>query len=186
MLPPLYARRRQLRRDAFMRAWPALRWLPFVLGALLSIAISFAAPDGRKPFHIDWDFSAAALHYSIVKGPHIGASALVALLAVVATGRQRLGLALLLTIAVGWGWELGQTTVIGHQARLSDLAPDAFGAALGYAWGACVMWLGEALLGPPAAVRQTDGGSVAASSISVCGMPSSRYGSPSATKPASA
>gem|GEM_PF-4577379 len=43
----------------------------------------------------------------------------------------------------GWGWELAQSTVIGHQARLADLAPDTVGALLGCIWGACGLWLLE-------------------------------------------
>jgi VanZ family protein len=44
--------------------------------------------------------------------------------------------ALLLTVAVGACWELAQTTIVGRTARLSDLLPDAVGAALGCLLGA--------------------------------------------------
>lgn len=125
------------------RHWQQLRWLPFALAAAASIAIAALAPDGRKPFQIEWALSLDALTTSLNKGPHVGASALVALFAVVATGRMRLALAFCLTMLVGAGWELAQTTVIGHRARMSDLAPDAFGALLGCGWGACMMWLTE-------------------------------------------
>ena len=111
--------------------WPAIRWLPFVAAALLSLMLAAAAPDGRKPFYIDWSLSRDALAFSIFKLPHIGASALLAVLAVFATGRSRWPLSLGLTVLVGWGWELSQTTVAGHHARLSDLAPDTLGALLG-------------------------------------------------------
>lgn len=122
-------------------SWPMLRWLPFMVAAFCSIAIAFVAPDGRKPFHIDWNLSIDAIRFSLEKGPHVGASALLALCAVVATGSHRFGLACGMTVLVGGCWELGQTTVIGHQARWSDLAPDAVGAVLGSAWGACLLWL---------------------------------------------
>ena len=120
-----------------------LRWAPFLLGALISIGLSFEAPLGRKPFRIDWDVSWASLEFSLFKEPHIGASALIGMLAVVAVRRSRWWLALLLAVAVGWGWEMAQTTVIGHSARLADLLPDAIGAAVGVLWGAAMLWLAE-------------------------------------------
>ena len=110
---------------------PLLRWLPFMVVALLSIVIAAWAPLGRKPFQLDWNLSAATLAFSIQKSPHIVACAVLALLAVVAAGRRRLPLAFALAVLVGAGWELAQTTVVGHAARLADLAPDALGAILG-------------------------------------------------------
>ena len=118
-----------------------LRWLPFALGASISIGLSFEAPLGRKPFLIDWDVSVASLEFSLVKEPHIGASALIGTLAVMAVRRSRWWLAVLLSVAVGAGWEIGQTTVIGHSARLADLLPDAIGGVLGVAWGSLLLWL---------------------------------------------
>jgi len=120
-----------------------MRWVPFALAAFISIALSSEAPLGRKPFHFDWDVSWANLEFSLFKEPHIGASALIGMLAVVALRRGLWSLALLLTVAVGLGWELGQTTVIGHSARLADLLPDALGGALGVAWGCAMLWLAE-------------------------------------------
>ena len=121
--------------------WQLLRWLPFVGVALFSLVMSAMAPDGRRPFHFDWSLSVAALEFSIVKTPHIAATAFLAVLAMFATGRQRWVLAFTLTVLVGWGWEFGQTTVIGHSARLSDLAPDALGAMLGCAIGTLALSL---------------------------------------------
>ena len=123
--------------------WPALRWLPFVAAALLSLMLAAAAPDGRKPFYIDWSLGRDALAFSIFKLPHIGASALLAVLGVFAAGRRSWPLALGLTVLVGWGWELSQTTVAGHHARLSDLAPDTLGALLGCALGSYTLRLFE-------------------------------------------
>jgi VanZ family protein len=128
---------------AGLTTWRLLRWLPFAGAALMSLVMSALAPDGRKAFQINWSLSLDALHFSITKGPHVGATMLLGLLAVVATGPKRLPLAFLLTVLVGAGWELGQTTVVGHNARLADLAPDALGAAIGCAWGALVCWLAE-------------------------------------------
>jgi Na+/proline symporter len=108
-----------------------LRWLPFAMVALLSIAMAAWAPLGRKPFYLDANLSAAALAFSIQKPPHIVACAVLALLAVAAAGRRRLLLAFALAVLVGACWELAQTTVVGHAARLADLAPDALGAILG-------------------------------------------------------
>lgn len=127
----------------WLRFWQGVRWWPFGLAAAISIALSFVAPAGRKPFQFDWTLDWAAIEFSAFKEPHIGAAAIVALLAIFATGRRRAWLALLLAVLVGAGWELGQTTVIGHTARLSDLLPDTLGASLGCAWGWAVLWLME-------------------------------------------
>jgi VanZ family protein len=126
--------------------WLALRWLPFAATALFSLVMSAIAPEGRRPFHIDWELSAAALEFSITKAPHISATALLAWLAVFGSGRARWPLALLLTVMVGAGWELCQTTVIGHYARLSDLAPDTLGALIGCLLGSISLWTLEPLL----------------------------------------
>jgi VanZ family protein len=56
--------------------------------------------------------------------PHFKYISILFLLAVVATGTKRLSLALALTMLVGVAWELAQTTVIGHNARVADLAPN--------------------------------------------------------------
>ena len=120
--------------------WRTLRWLPFVATALFSLVMSALAPDGRRPFHIDWSLSLDALEFSIVKAPHISACALLAALAVLGAGRQRWPIALMLTVGVGAGWELCQTTVIGHYARLSDLAPDTLGALIGCMLATATLW----------------------------------------------
>ena len=127
------------------------RWLPFLAAAAFSIVMSAIAPLGRHPFHVDWSLNAATLAFSLPKLPHISSSLVVALFAVWATGRRRWPLALLLTVAVGWGWEMAQTTVVGHEARLSDLAPDTLGALLGCLWGACSLWVLEPWHGGAAA-----------------------------------
>lgn len=132
--------------------WRILRWVPFVATALFSLVMSALAPDGRRPFHIDWSLSLDALEFSIFKPPHIGATAVLAFLAVLAAGRSRWPLALLLTVGVGAGWELCQTTVIGHYARLSDLAPDTLGALIGCMLGTASLWTIEEW--PQRTVRQ--------------------------------
>jgi VanZ family protein len=128
-------------RHLLRRAGRLLRWLPFLAASAYSTLSSAAAPDGRKPFVIDWSLSPAAIEFSITKQPHIGAAAILGLLAMIAVGRRRMPLALMMTMAIGAAWELGQSTVIGHTARLSDLLPDAVGALLGCAWGYCVLRL---------------------------------------------
>ena len=120
-----------------------LRWLPFAAAALFSLVMSARAPIGRHPFHFDWTLSWDTLEYSIVKLPHIGSCALLAALGVFAAGAARWSLSLRLTVLVGAGWELCQTTVIGHFARLSDLAPDTVGALIGSAVGVLLSRLFE-------------------------------------------
>lgn len=46
------------------------------------------------------------------------------LLALLAVGMARAGLAAGLTVAAGVGWEVAETTVVGHHAALVDLLPD--------------------------------------------------------------
>lgn len=121
-----------------------LRWLPFVAAAGFSLVMAAQAPDGRHPFDIDLNLGRDALAVSIVKAPHIGAGAALALLAVIATGREQWRMALVLTVLVGLGWELCQSTVIGRYARVSDLVPDALGALLGCALGWLGLWIRDA------------------------------------------
>lgn len=123
--------------------WRALRWLPFIVAAGFSIAVSALAPEGRHGFHIDWNIDLASIEFSVVKAPHIGATVMLAMLGVLATGRRAWIRAFALTVLVGAAWELGQSTVIGHQARLSDLAPDALGALAGCVLGAAGLWATE-------------------------------------------
>lgn len=112
-----------------------LRWLPFVAAAMFSLVMAAQAPDGRHTFHFDWNLSRDALAFSIAKPPHIVAAAVLALLAVLATAGRQWRLAFLLTVLVGAGWELCQSTIVGRTARIADLAPDAIGALLGCAMG---------------------------------------------------
>lgn len=78
--------------------WRRLRWLPFVAAALFSLVMAAQAPDGRHAFSIDWSLGRYALFVSMTKAPHIGAGAVLALFAVLATGRERWHIALLLTM----------------------------------------------------------------------------------------
>ncbi|HEX6703983.1 MAG TPA: VanZ family protein [Albitalea sp.] len=116
-----------------------LRWLPFTAAALFSLVMSARAPLGRHAYFFDWTLSWDALEYSIFKLPHIGSCALLAVLGVFAAGAARWSLSLRLTVLVGFGWELCQTTVIGHYARLTDLAPDTVGALIGCAIGVMLL-----------------------------------------------
>lgn len=138
-MPPTFVQRRH------STALLLLRWLPFVAVALYSLVMAADAPHGRKPFTIDWSLSRAALEYSLVKAPHIGATAVLGLLGVIAVGRERWTLAFFLTVLVAWGWELCQTTVAGRSARLSDLAPDGVGTLIGCMLGVAALWTVDTL-----------------------------------------
>jgi len=102
-----------------------LRAVPFVAFATASIWWAARAPQGRKPFTIAFDFSLDALLLALTKWPHMASVAFLYLLALVATGLQRSVLAAALVFGVGVGWELAQSTVIGHNARIADLLPNA-------------------------------------------------------------
>ena len=77
---------------------------------------------------------------SMTKVPHLIGSAVFFLLAVIAFGTRRLDRALLATMLLGVGWELGETTVRNHYARLTDLAPDLTGAVVALALVAAIRW----------------------------------------------
>ena len=116
------------------------RAAPFVILAILSLWIAQRAPNGRKPFAVDFSLDRQDLLQSMTKVPHLVGGALFFLLAVVALGTRRLFRALLATMLLGIGWEIGETTVIGHYARLTDLAPNLAGAVLALALVAAIRW----------------------------------------------
>jgi VanZ family protein len=125
---------------------PARTWVrrtqaaPFAILAILSLWIAQRAPNGRKPFAVDFSLDRQDLIQSMTKVPHLVGGAVFFLLAVVAFGTRRLGRALLATMLLGIGWELGETTVVRHYARLTDLAPDLTGAVLALALVAAIRW----------------------------------------------
>jgi hypothetical protein len=106
----------------------SLRWVPFVAGAGTSLWVAAGLPHGRKPFEVDLMLSRESLALSMGKVPHYLSIALLFGLACVATGLRRPALAFGLTMLVGLGWELAESTAIGHTARAADLAPDLVAA----------------------------------------------------------
>ena len=109
-----------------------MRQLPFWMLAAASLMIAYHAPYGRKAYDFNWDYSWAAIEWSLYKPLHIAACALLMVLGVLAYKWQRWWLAALLTMLVALGWEFAQTTVAGHYARIADLAPDFLGVVLGW------------------------------------------------------
>jgi hypothetical protein len=109
-----------------------LRLLPFWLLAALSLMIAYRAPYGRRPPEFDFDISLDAILWSLQKPLHIAACALLMVLGVMAYKWKRWWLAAVLTMLVGLGWEIAQTTVAGHNPRLADLVPDFLGVVLGW------------------------------------------------------
>ena len=69
----------------------------------------------------------------MTKVPHLVGIAVLYLLAVLAFGTRRLSWAFLATMLLGVAWEICEATVVGHYARLSDLAPDVTGALVALA-----------------------------------------------------
>jgi hypothetical protein len=126
-----------------------LRAVPFLAFGTASIWWAARAPQGRKPFTMAFDFSSDALLLALTKWPHMTSMAFLYLLALIATGLQRSVLAAVLVFGVGVGWELAQSTVIGHNARIADLLPNA--AAL----TACVLvtWISQMLYRRTASAR---------------------------------
>lgn len=109
-----------------------IRQLPFWMLAAASLMIAYHAPYGRKAYEFNWDYSWAAIEWSLYKPLHIAGCALLMVLGVVAYKWKRWWLAALLTMLVALGWEFAQATVAGHYARIADLAPDFLGVVLGW------------------------------------------------------
>lgn len=106
-----------------------LRWLPFAVLTALGLWVAAGLPQTRKPFEVDLSLSRAAILESLGKWAHYKSTALHFVLAVVGAGVRRAGLAFWLTILVGVGWEVAETTAVRHHARLADLAPDLAAAS---------------------------------------------------------
>jgi VanZ family protein len=115
-----------------MKVLTVLRVLPFTALALASIWAANRAPDGRRPPQMDFTMTPEAIANALTKMPHIASMAMLFVLAVLATGYSRIWLAAVLTFLVGVTWELVQTTVIGHNARIADIFPNLVGIALGW------------------------------------------------------
>jgi VanZ family protein len=115
-----------------MKVLSILRVLPFTALALASIWAANRAPDGRRPPQMDFAVTPEAIANALTKVPHIASMGMLFVLAVLATGYSRVWLAAMLTFLVGVGWELVQTTVIGHNPRIVDIFPNLVGIAV--AW----------------------------------------------------
>lgn len=100
------------------------RWVPFLVMGASSVWASGRAPEGRRPPDFDWSLSAEAVLRALSKRPHIVYMLLLFLLATLAVGLARRWWAALMTLAIGVLWELVQTTAVGQNPRLADLAPD--------------------------------------------------------------
>jgi VanZ family protein len=109
-----------------------MRKLPFWLLAALTLMIAYRAPYGRRPPEFDFDMSWDAIVWAAQKPLHIAACALLMVFGVLAYKWKHWWLAALLTMLVGLGWEIAQTTVVGHNPRLADLVPDFLGVVLGW------------------------------------------------------
>ena len=119
----------------------ALRVAPFLAVSALSLWVAGRAPEGRKPFQFDVSLSGEDLARSMTKVPHLRSIAILFVLATLAVGSDRLLLALGLTMLVGFGWEIAETTVVGHNARLADLAPNLVAGIGSFAIVAAIRWL---------------------------------------------
>lgn len=115
-----------------MKIVAVLRLLPFAALSLASFWAAGRAPDGRRPPQMDFTVTPEAIANALTKTPHISSMAVLFVLALVGTGYSRSWLAALLTFLVGVGWELLQTTVIGHNPRIVDIFPNLVG--IGLAW----------------------------------------------------
>jgi hypothetical protein len=121
---------RSLRQQAF--DLNVMRKLPFWLLATLTMMAAYRAPYGRRPAEFDFDISWEAIVWSLYKPLHIVVCAALMVLGVLAYKWKRWWLAAVLTMLVGLGWEIAQTTVAGHNPRLADLVPDFLGVVLGW------------------------------------------------------
>jgi VanZ family protein len=141
------------------RTW--LRWVraaPFAICATLSLWIAIRAPKGRKPFTADLSLAREDLARSMTKVPHLAGTAVLFLLAVIAFGPRRLASAFVAMMLLGIGWELGESTVIGHYARLADLAPDLTGALFALALVATIRWFIDGRASRSLPIAENDSG----------------------------
>jgi hypothetical protein len=113
-------------------AWAAGRAAPFVMFAVAGIWRAGQAPAGRHPPQFDWTVSGAAAGRALTKFPHLKWAVVLFVLAVVAVGAARALLAGAMALATTVGWELAETTVVGHHASLIDLLPDLVGIVLAF------------------------------------------------------
>jgi len=118
-----------------------LRIVPFACLAVLSLWVAGRSPLGRKPFQFDWTISGSEVARVVTKVPHLRATSVLFLLATLAVGTNRLLLAFVLTMLVGVGWELAETTVVGHHARLIDLVPDLIGTLTALVFVVLARWV---------------------------------------------
>jgi VanZ family protein len=119
------------RRPASQSMWVrVLRFVPFVVVSVLSLYAAARAPRGRKPFQVDFSLSLDDVSRSMTKVPHLRSVAVILLLAVVGFGVYRLLAAFVATVLVSIAWEIAQTTVVGHNARLADMAPNLVAATV--------------------------------------------------------
>ena len=100
-----------------LRTKSVLRWMPFVALTGVSFWVASGLPGPRAPFHVDWSLSWASLQVSLGKAKHYESIALHFGLALVAVGLRRSILAFWLTMIVGLGWEVAESTAVGHHAR---------------------------------------------------------------------
>ena len=118
-----------------------LRIVPFASLAGLSLWVAGTGGRGRKAFQVDWTISGSELARAVTKVPHLRATAVLFLLATLTVGSNRLLVAFGLTMLVGIGWELAEATVVGHNARLIDLAPDLIGTLTALVFVALARWI---------------------------------------------
>jgi len=116
-------------------------WTAFMFVSVLSIYVASRAPHGRKPFAIGFSVAPDDLAWSMTKVAHLRSIAVIFLLAVLALGTERLLAAFGLTMLVGIGWELAETTVVGHYARVADLAPNIVSGTVSLAVIAGIRWI---------------------------------------------
>lgn len=108
------------------------RWVPFLVVSIASLWASAQTTQGYRDPIFDWDISWPAVANALTKMPHIGSTFMIFLLGALAVGLDRLWLAALMTVVVGIGWEVVEMPMIGHHARLADLAPDLVGIGIGW------------------------------------------------------
>lgn len=128
-----------------------VRFVPFLCLVSLSFCVAYGVTTPRKPFDFDLDLSISTLIQSLQKIQHFQASALVFAFAWIALGNRRLLVTLLLTIGVGFAWEVFEATALNHSARISDLAPDIIAAFSSYLLGVLI----RRVLSQPTVVVET-------------------------------
>lgn len=105
-----------------------LRWMPFTIMVIISLCVAAGVGRPRKPFSFNLSLSWEEVAFSAAKVKHYECIALFFFLVVLAVGTRRARVPFWISMALGLGYEIAESTAMGHTARVADLIPDTLSA----------------------------------------------------------